>query len=60
MASVKDVGLLMRLIRDYYTFDQILFREQEIRQGLKALLSRPRLGRAWLIYATPGRRVISW
>jgi GNAT superfamily N-acetyltransferase len=49
LASLKDVCLLMGLIRDYYTFDQILFREEEIRQGLKALLGRPRLGKAWLI-----------
>jgi ribosomal protein S18 acetylase RimI-like enzyme len=48
-ANVKDVSLLMRFIRNYYTFDQIPFGEEEIRQGLTALLSSARLGMAWLI-----------
>jgi GNAT superfamily N-acetyltransferase len=48
-ANVKDVSVLMRFIRDYYTFDQIPFSEEKIRHGMTALLGSPRLGIAWLI-----------
>ena len=48
-AKVKDLLLLMRFVREYYTFDQIPFHEEELRQGLMLLLKEQRLGGAWLI-----------
>ncbi len=48
-ASFKDLSLLMRFVREYYTFDQIPFHEEELRHGLRLLLNEQRLGGAWLI-----------
>jgi diamine N-acetyltransferase len=48
-AKFKDLPLLMRFVGEYYTFDQIPFHEEELRQGLTLLLKEQRLGGAWLI-----------
>ena len=48
-ATVPDLQTLQRLIRQYYEFDQIPYREQEVAAGLKVLLSNDTLGRAWLV-----------
>jgi diamine N-acetyltransferase len=47
--SLTDLKILKRLIKNYYAFDQIPFRDEEIDVGLRAFLRDPSLGRAWLI-----------
>ena len=48
-ASLTDLRALKRLIKSYYSFDHIPFREEEINVGLRAFLQDPALGRVWLI-----------
>jgi GNAT superfamily N-acetyltransferase len=48
-ATVADLQPLQRLIRKYYEFDGILYREQEVAAGLKVLLNNDTVGRAWLV-----------
>ena len=48
-ASLTDLQILKRLIKSYYAFDHIPFRDEEIDTGLRAFLRDPSQGLAWLI-----------
>ena len=48
-ATFGDLETLQRLVRLYYEFDGIPYREEEIASGLKVLLGNPTLGQSWLV-----------
>lgn len=48
-ACFTNLQMLKRLIKSYYAFDHIPFRDEEVKVGLHALIGDPSLGRAWLI-----------
>lgn len=49
LATKADVDILCRFIRHYYAFDHISYDAKSIRAGLKILLKKPAVGRAFLI-----------
>jgi len=50
-ATLADTGRLMALMREYYAYDRIPFKEQAIRSGLESLLTDSRHGYALFISA---------
>jgi ribosomal protein S18 acetylase RimI-like enzyme len=51
LASAEDHATVLRLIADYYAFDEIAFEEESISAGLASLLGSESLGRVFLIEA---------
>lgn len=58
-----DVEALLPLLRAYWQYDGIRYRDAEVRRGLQQLLDRPELGGAWLIEgggAPIGYFILTW
>ena len=49
IAAESDAELLLRMMREYYTFDGHPFDESRSRTALITLLRDPSFGRAWLV-----------
>jgi ribosomal protein S18 acetylase RimI-like enzyme len=48
-ATIDDRKLLLALIAEYYSYDEIVFDESSISEGLDLLLTEPQFGCAFLI-----------
>lgn len=44
-----DIETLLSLLRAYWEYDGIAYRDAEVRKGLDLLLASPALGSAWLV-----------
>ena len=51
VAQLSDLRTLVELIAQYYKFDGIRFERSIVRKAVRALLSDPSIGRAWIIRA---------
>ena len=57
-AGMADESQILAFIREYYAYDEIPFRPDEMRRGLARLLSDPTLGRVFII--AQGRQDIGY
>ncbi|MBD2257774.1 GNAT family N-acetyltransferase [Pseudanabaena sp. FACHB-2040] len=48
-ATPADLEVLLTLVQEYYTYDQIDFEESRQRTALTGLLQEPSLGQIWLL-----------
>ena len=48
VAQQSDHETVLKLIRQYYQYDEIIFDAQEIKSGLRLLLENPDFGIVWL------------
>lgn len=48
-ATLADVEVLLALVQEYYTYDQITFAAPRQRRALAGLLQNPAFGYAWLL-----------
>jgi len=59
VATVADQSLLLTLMRDFYSEDQIEFDQERVQRGVAALLADPRNGEA-LLWLDPDGQVIGY
>lgn len=61
--GADDLPTLLPLLRAYWEYDGIVYREAEVRRGLDALVANPSLGNAWLVElgdAVVGYFILTW